>query len=69
MCQRKQHRCMRCGGVFDCQTPDICIAQYDVLPTIVTEGPTLSDHCPNPPTWEWIRANMVHRSTLEASHV
>lgn len=45
------HRCMRCHEEFACQTPGICVAQYDVLPTIVTLGadgqPKLTEHCPH----------------------
>lgn len=46
-----KHRCMRCHEEFDCQTPGLCVAQYDVLPTIVTLGadgqPKLTEHCPH----------------------
>lgn len=45
------HRCMRCHEEFTCQTPGICVAQYDVLPTIVTldasGNPKLTEHCPH----------------------
>lgn len=45
------HRCMRCNEEFVCQTPGLCEAQYDVLPTIVTLGedgrPKLTEHCPH----------------------
>jgi hypothetical protein len=44
-----KHRCMRCGQEFDCQTPGLCAANYDVLPIIVTTGadgePRITDHC------------------------
>jgi hypothetical protein len=46
-----KHRCMRCHEEFDCQTPGVCVAQYDVLPSIVTLGtdgqPKITEHCPH----------------------
>lgn len=45
------HRCMRCDEEFVCQTPEICRAQYDVLPSIVTLDeygrPKITEHCPH----------------------
>lgn len=43
-----KHKCMRCGNEFDCQTPDVCTAQYAVLPSIVVRGengPEVREHC------------------------
>lgn len=46
-----KHRCMRCREEFVCQTPDECIANYDVLPSIITRGadgrPVVTEHCPH----------------------
>lgn len=54
-----KHRCMRCDEEFDCQTPDICQAKYDVMPMIVTKKENIiytGEHCPFSPNWDWIRA-------------
>lgn len=43
-----RHRCMRCGQEFACPAPDICTADYDVLPVIyvLKDGqPTRMEHC------------------------
>lgn len=55
---KKQHQCMRCLEVFDCPTPETCEAQYDVLPAMPRPGVLLDPHCPEQPTWEWVRARI-----------
>lgn len=44
-----KHRCMRCRQEFDCSSPDVCKANYDVLPTVVIRTPwglKVIEHCP-----------------------
>lgn len=46
-----KHRCMRCSEEFDCRTPEVCKAGYDVIPSIITSGPNgpvVTQHCPLP---------------------
>lgn len=58
------HRCMRCGEEFQCihdGDPTRCTANYDVLPSLVrlVDGrPVVEDHCPDSPTWEYVRARV-----------
>jgi len=47
------HKCMRCGLLFECETPN-CQAQFKVLPSIIKDGQVI-EHCPRNPDWDWIR--------------
>lgn len=55
--QLHRHRCLRCSHEFECQSPTECIANYDVLPSIVTRGangqPQLADHCAQDADGKW----------------
>jgi len=57
----KLHKCMRCGLIFECPTPETCVAQYEVLPVVRTSDGELVDHCPPAPTWDWIRDLVLAR--------
>lgn len=45
-----KHRCMRCKEEFDCYSPGVCEAKYNVLPRIVAKRDDgrveVFDHCP-----------------------
>lgn len=59
---KHRHCCRRCHEEFDCRTPGMCRAGFDVLPSIaeLVDGKViLSDHCPDHPKWEWIRARVL----------
>lgn len=40
----RKHKCMRCGGEFDCTAPG-CVALYDVLPRMVRDGAVVEHEC------------------------
>lgn len=57
----KLHKCMRCGLIFECPTPDACTAQYQVVPNMIVDG-KIVEHCPPHPSWDWIRDLVAARS-------
>lgn len=68
----KRHRCMRCGEEFACEHgPGDCAAQYDVMPNVIRRNaqgePEVVPHCPETPTWEYVRARIAReRAAVEA---
>lgn len=50
MTEKHTHRCMRCKQEFSCQTPEVCVAKYDVLPRVVLVDGSVVDHCEWRPT-------------------